>query len=161
MRRRTLLLSFSAPLLAQTQREELLRLPNYTAFDWLTLGIEDGKPVLAGATPNPLLKRAAERALQLSASNIELLPISKSDDDLRLAVWAKLQSDPALRAAKPPAPFHRDHFLGAHAIHVLVDKGIVTLHGRVPTAALSAQANRLANTVPGLEQVRNFLFSTP
>lgn len=160
MTRRSLVLAMAPPLLAP-RREELLRLPNYTAFDWLVVSSEQGKLILSGWTPNPALKQAAETLLQLSGSSIEMLSHAKPDEELRLAVWKKLQSDSGLKALKPAAPFHRDALLGAHSIHILVHQGIVTLRGRVTTAAQSSLANRLANAVPGIEQVHNYLVSTP
>lgn len=158
MTRRFAIGTLASPLLA-LPREELLHLPNYTAFDWLTVDVENGKTILSGCTANPALKLAAEAALELTSSEVELLSHSKSDEELRLAVWKKLQSDAGLKALKASTGFHRNAYLGGFPIHVLVDKGVVTLRGLVASPAQSLLANRLANSVPGLEHVRNFLLA--
>jgi hyperosmotically inducible periplasmic protein len=141
--------------LARDVRYELLLLPNYNVFDDLDFEItDDNTVVLLGQVTRPSLKSAAETAM-LSLEDvgkivdkIEVLPLSPSDDRIRLAVFHAIYSKPGLDKyglrAFPP-------------IHIIVSDGDVTLVGTVANEADKDLAGSAAKEVPGAFRVKNNL----
>jgi hyperosmotically inducible protein len=141
--------------LAQDVRHELLLLPNYNLFDNLEFEITDRDTVvLLGQVTRPSLKSAAETAiLNLEGvgkivDKIEVLPLSPSDDRIRLASYHAIFSKPGLDKygvrAVPP-------------IHIIVKDGEVTLVGTVANEADRDLAGIAAGEVPGTFRVINNL----
>src|SRR5215470_7778389 len=78
--------------LKEEVRHQLLMLPYYSVFDWLEAEVKpDGTVTLMGQVVRPTLKDDAEKSVKrLEAatkvvSNIEVLPLSPMDDQLRIA----------------------------------------------------------------------------
>src|SRR5258708_29825976 len=74
-------------------QHELLKLPNYTVFDFLAFRVEPGGTVrLLGQVVRPTLKSDAERrmkgieGIEQVITDIEVLPVSPPDDSIRLSV---------------------------------------------------------------------------
>src|SRR5574341_2466612 len=71
-------------------RHELVMLPYYTLFDWLSYQVEpDGAVILSGEVVRPTLKSDAERVVRKIegvskvVNQIEVLPVSFSDAQIR------------------------------------------------------------------------------
>src|SRR5207244_1930496 len=80
--------------LKEEVRHQLVTLPYYTVFDWLQAEVKsDGSVTLMGDVTRPTLKSDAENRVKSLESatgvvnNIEVLPLSPMDDQLRVAVY--------------------------------------------------------------------------
>ena len=140
--------------LAHLVRHELVLLPYYGVFDNLAFRIDDGTVTLTGQVTRPSLKAdagnvvSAIEGVQQVVNNIQLLPPSPDDDRLRLALYKAIYADStlsqyALRAVPP--------------IHIIVDRGRVTLEGVVTTEADKNMAGLRAKEVSGVFSVTNNL----
>jgi hyperosmotically inducible protein len=143
-------------LVSDEVRHQLLMLPNYGIFDWIECEISaDRTATLHGQVTRPTLKSDAENALRKienipSIDNqIEVLPISTSDDQIRIAVYRSIfrYEGPLFRYATQSIP----------PIHIIVNNGRVTLKGTVASDVDSQQAFMAANGVSGVFEVKNEL----
>src|SRR3954465_8346883 len=88
-------------------RKELLQLPYYGVFDFIAFVYDRGTVTLKGYAYQPNLKKDAERAVKRAAgvdevkNEIEELPVSISDDDIRWRAYYALYRDPALARYAP------------------------------------------------------------
>jgi len=140
--------------LTKEVRHQLLLLPYYSVFDNLAFKIEGDKVTLLGQTVRPTLKSDAEAAVKSVegvasvVNNIEVLPLSPMDDQLRRAVFRTIYGDTGLSRygiqAVPP-------------IHIIVKNGNVTLEGVVDNEADKNLAGLRANQVPNVFSVTNNL----
>jgi hyperosmotically inducible protein len=138
-------------------RHELVMLPWYSVFDNLAYSVNGYRVTLVGQVVRPSLKSDAEAAVKSiegveSVDNqIEVLPPSPNDDQIRRAEFRAIYSQPSLQryaeGAVPP-------------IHIVVKNGHVTLEGAVATEADKDVANIQANGVPGVFSVTNNLVVT-
>jgi osmotically-inducible protein OsmY len=142
--------------LQEEVRHQLVTLPYYSVFDWLEAQVKpDGTVTLMGNVTRPSLKAdATSRVKSLeSATNvvddIEVLPLSTVDDQLRIALYRSIYSfnSPLFRYATQSVP----------PIHIIVKNGNVTLKGIVASQADSDLANLYANRVSSIFSVRNEL----
>jgi len=141
--------------LAREVRHELVMLPYYGVFDNLEYRIEDvDTVVLSGQVTRPTLKSEAENVVKRIErvgrviNNIEVLPLSPNDDNIRIATYRAIFSRPGLdRYALQAVP----------PIHIIVKNGNVTLVGVVATEADKNIAGTSANSVPGVFSVTNNL----
>lgn len=162
-------------------RKRILSLPNYSVFDWLTFGIHGKNIVLRGYASRPTLKTDAERAVKsipgvASVENeIEVLPNSPNDDRIRVAVYNRIYTYPALSRynanqgsvgrAIGPGPniaamaggITQSPPIGFHAIHIIVKSGNVMLFGYVDRQSDADLANMRANGTNGVFSVQNDL----
>jgi hyperosmotically inducible protein len=135
-------------------RHELVMLPYYGVFDNLAYRVDGSKVTLFGQVTKPTLKSDAERAVkkiegvELVDNQIEVLPLSPTDDQIRRAAYRKIYSNPALQryqmGAVPP-------------IHIIVKNGNITLVGVIDSDADKNLAGIAANGVPGSFKVTNDL----
>jgi hyperosmotically inducible protein len=137
-------------------RHELVMLPYYNVFDNLAFQVDAGNNVsLLGQVTNPTLKSDAGNVVKriegvASVNNqIEVLPLSPNDDQIRRAVYRAIYSHPALST--------RYGFQAVPSIHIIVKNGNVTLEGVVANEADKSVANIQANGVPGVFSVTNNL----
>jgi hyperosmotically inducible protein len=137
-------------------RHQLVTLPYYSAFDWLEAQVRsDGTVTLMGDVTRPSLKAdATSRVKSLESAtnvvdNIEVLPLSTMDDQLRIALYRSIYSfnSPLFRYATQSVP----------PIHIIVKNGNVTLKGIVANQGDSDLAHLSANRVSGVFGVRNEL----
>jgi hyperosmotically inducible protein len=138
-------------------RHELVMLPWYSVFDNLGYSVNGYRVTLVGQVVRPSLKSDAEAAVKNiegveSVDNqIEVLPPSPNDDQIRRAEFRAIYSQPSLQryaeGAVPP-------------IHIVVKNGHVSLEGAVATEADKDVANNQANRVPGVFSVTNNLVVT-
>ncbi len=135
-------------------RHQLLLLPYYSVFDNLAFKVEGDKVTLSGQVVRPTLKSDAEAAVKSIESvagvtnNIEVLPVSAMDDQLRRAVYRAIYGDTVLfRYGESAVP----------SIHIIVKNGNVTLVGVVDNESDKNLANLRANQVPNVFSVKNDL----
>ncbi len=135
-------------------RHELATLPYYGVFDWLEFEVRpDNTIVLRGQVVRPTTKSEAEaRVKDIEGvagviNQIEVLPLSPSDDRLRVALYRALYNwdSPLFRYATQSVP----------PIHIIVAKGRATLKGIVDSKADAQLAYVKARGVPGLFDVKN------
>jgi hyperosmotically inducible protein len=135
-------------------RHELVMLPYYGVFDNLAFRVDGTKVTLFGQVTRPTLKSDAENVVKriegvTSVDNeIEVLPLSPNDDQIRRAAYRQIYSKPALQryqmGAVPP-------------IHIIVKNGNITLVGVVDNQGDKDMAGIAANGVPGAFKVTNDL----
>jgi osmotically-inducible protein OsmY len=134
---------------------ELALLPNYGVFDNLAYRVSpDGTVTLLGQVTRPTLKSEAENVvkriegIQRVDNQIQVLPPSPMDDQIRMATYRAIYGNPdlspySLRAVPP--------------IHILVNSGHVTLEGVVAKQMDKQIAEMQAKSVPGVFSVTNNL----
>ncbi len=140
--------------LVREVRHELLLLPYYSVFDNLAYKVDGDRVALIGQVTRPVLKSDAEAAVKKIEgvagidNQIEVLPPSPIDDQLRSALFRAIYSSPPLQKyvnqAVPP-------------IHIIVKGGHVTLEGVVANEADKNVAGIQANSVPNVFSVTNNL----
>ena len=147
-------LAMFAADLTKEVRHELVTLPYYGVFDNLAYRVDGSKVTLFGQVRDPKLKSDAEKAVKsiegVSAvdNQIEVMPLSPTDDQTRMAVYRAIYSKPSLQryqmGAVPP-------------IHIIVKNGDVTLEGVVANEMDKDVAGIAANGVSGVHKVTNNL----
>ena len=162
--------------MANNIRKAILRLPNYGVFDELRFGIHGTTVILSGYASRPTLKDSAERVtlkvkgVEEVMNQIEVLPNSNFDDELRANVYVNIYGHSALQIYNPNrgTPLFRsitrrefgithDPPTGNHPIRIIVKNGNVTLEGVVNTAGHRVIAGMQANTTAGVFSVTNDL----
>jgi hyperosmotically inducible protein len=142
--------------LGEEVRHQLLMLPYYSVFDWLQAQVKpDATVTLMGQVVRPTLKDDAEKSVKkLEAAtwvvnNIEVLPLSPMDDQLRVALYRRIYNfeSPLFRYATWSSP----------PIHIVVNNGHVALKGIVANQSDSQLAYMAARQVPGVFDVKNEL----
>src|SRR4029077_296776 len=140
--------------LTKEVRHQLLLLPYYSVFDNLMFKVEGDKVTLLGQVVRPTLKSDAENAVKsiegvASVSNqIEVLPVSPMDDQLRRAVYRAIYGDAVLS---------RYGMSALPSIHIIVKNGNVTLEGVVDSESDKNLANLRSSAVPNVFSVTNNL----
>src|SRR5215470_5515124 len=135
-------------------RHQLLLLPYYSVFDNLMFKVDGDKVTLLGQVVRPTLKSDAEAAVKgieavASVDNqIEVLPVSPMDDQLRRAVYRTIYGDTALS---------KYGWSALPTIHIIVKNGHVALEGVVDSESDKNLANLRANGVPNVFSVTNNL----
>jgi osmotically-inducible protein OsmY len=135
-------------------RHQLVMLPWYSVFDNLAFQVEGDKVTLFGQVTRPTLKSDAEAAAKSVegvasvVNNIEVLPLSPMDDQLRRALF---------RAIYGEAGLQRYAIQAVPSIHIIVKNGNVTLEGVVDNEMDKNLANLRANQVPNVFSVKNNL----
>ena len=137
-------------------RHQLVTLPYYTVFDWLQAEARpDGMVILSGQVVRPTLKDdAGKRVKKLESAtqvinNIEVLPLSQSDDQLRMAIYRKIFSF--------DSPLFGYGTMAVPPIHIIVSNGHVVLKGIVANHSDSQLSYLAARQVSNVFDVRNEL----
>ena len=135
-------------------RHELLMLPYYNVFDNLAYRVDGTTVTLMGQVTRPTLKSDAENVVrkiegvETVKNEIEVLPASPNDDEIRRAEYRAIYSQAGLQLYSvrsiPP-------------IHIIVKNGNVTLEGVVANETDKNLANVAARGVPGVFSVTNNL----
>ncbi len=140
---------------AERVRHALVTLPYYTVFDNLEFRVDGSKVTLLGKVVRPTLKKSAESVVKRLEevtevdNRIEVLPVSPNDDRIRRDAYISIYGNPhfttryAVRAVPP--------------IHIIVDRGDLTLEGVVANQADKDFAGILARGVSGAFSVTNNL----
>ncbi len=136
-------------------RKELVTLPWYGVFDNLAYEIDGSTVTLSGQVVQPSTRKDAERRVKRLAgvervvNNIEVLPLSSFDDSIRVSAYRTLfgWNSPLFRYGRGANP----------SIHIVVERGHLTLEGVVSTEGDRRLANALVNSIPGVFSVTNNL----
>jgi hyperosmotically inducible protein len=138
-------------------RHQLVMLPYYSVFDNLTFSVTGDNVTLNGQVVRPTLKSDAEAAAKSVkgvasvTNNIEVLPVSPMDNQLRRAEYRAIYADPQLfQYAQAAVP----------SIHIIVKNGHVTLEGVADNDTDKGVAGLRANSVPNVFSVTNNLMVT-
>src|SRR5258708_20483315 len=139
-------------------RHELVTLPFYNVFDDLAYKVDGSTVTLYGYVTQPTLKSDSERAVRRIegvtnvVNNIEVLPLSPNDDQIRRAVYRAIYShDVVYRYSLGAVP----------PIHIIVKNGDITLEGVVNSEMDKNVANIQANSRPGVFSVTHNLPLVP
>jgi hyperosmotically inducible periplasmic protein len=135
-------------------RHELLMLPYFGVFDNIAYKVDGYNVTLLGQVTRPSLKSDAERAVkgiegvEKVDNQIEVLPPSSMDDQLRRRLYRAIYGFPSLQR----------YSLGVQQpIRIIVKSGRVTLEGVVDNEADKNAAGIRANGVSGIFSVTNNL----
>jgi hyperosmotically inducible periplasmic protein len=135
-------------------RHELLMLPYLGVFDNLAYRVDGSTVTLLGQVTRPTLKTDSERAVKSIEgvekvdNQIEVLPPSSMDDQLRRRLYRAIYGYPSLQK----------YALGVQQpIRIIVKSGRVTLEGVVDSEADKNAAGIRANGVSGIFSVTNNL----
>jgi hyperosmotically inducible periplasmic protein len=133
---------------------QLAVLPFYSVFDYITFTLKGNNVVLIGQVLRRSLREHAEAVIRsiegvgTVTNQIEVLPASLSDDDLRNSVYRALYEDSTLaRYATENVP----------PVHIIVKNGAVALEGLVDSLADKNLAGSRAANVSNVQGVRNNL----
>jgi hyperosmotically inducible periplasmic protein len=109
-------------------QRQVLQYPHFTIFDSVDAQVDGGVVTLSGKVTMPYKRDDIERRVRRLASvkevrnRIDVLPVSKFDDDLRYqiarAIYSNSNFRPYANMVNPP-------------IHIIVERGRVTLEGVV------------------------------
>jgi osmotically-inducible protein OsmY len=154
-------LSMSAPAFAADQgnlqifrdvSRQVLQYPHFTVFDNVQAQVNQGVVTLTGKVTMPykshdIEKRVAKlRGVTQVVNQIEVLPVSQFDDELRLGIARAIYGNSNFWAygsmVNPP-------------IHIIVDHGHVTLEGVVNSNVDKAMARSLAAGFPAFSVTNN------
>jgi len=144
--------------LTREVNHELVLLPWLSLFDNLEYKIQGSEVTLMGQVVNPVTKDDAEKAVKgiegvtKVNDNIEVLPLSPMDDQIRRAEYRSIYGESQLqRYAMGTLP----------PIHIIVKGGHVTLKGFVDNQTDKQLAEIRAKTVPNAFSVDNELQVKP
>ncbi|PWT94378.1 MAG: transport-associated protein [Blastocatellia bacterium] len=129
-------------------------LPYYGVFDNLAFSINGSSVTLYGQVVRPTTRSDAEHAVKRIpgitrvVNNIRVLPLSRIDDSIRNQTYRSIARTGGLyRYLQGTNP----------SIHIVVDRGHVTLEGIVSGRGDRTLAYVAANQVPGVFSVTNNL----
>jgi len=144
----------ASPQLAKKVRHELVTLPYYGVFDNLAYSINGGTVTLYGQVVRASTRSDAEHAVKRLngvtrvVNNIKVLPLSRFDDGIRAQTY---------RSISRMGGLYR-YLQGANpSLHIVVDRGHVTLEGVVSGSGDRNLAYMAANRVSGVFSVTNNL----
>jgi|SRR2546423_3500098 len=143
--------------LAREVRHQLVLLPYYSVFDNLGFKVDGDRVTLEGQVTRPTLKSDAENVVKgiegvaSLSNNIDVLPPSPMDDQLRRALYRAIYGDPSLS---------RYSWSAVPSIHIIVKSGNVALEGVVDSEGDKNLAGIRANSVPNVFSVKNNLTVT-
>jgi hyperosmotically inducible periplasmic protein len=144
--------------LEERVRHELNMLPYYGVFDNIAFRVDGDKVTLTGQVRQPVLKLDTENSIKHLEGvkqvddQIEVLPLSKFDDQIRRDTLRAIYEYPALNR----------YVLNSHpTIHIIVKDGNVTLAGVVANTMDREMAYTRANGVHGAFSVTNELQVQP
>ena len=136
-------------------RSAVLRYSYYTVFDDINFGMDEPYVIiLRGAVTEPFKKTEIEKrvarvfGVKRVDNQIEVLPLSPNDQDLRHALFYRIYRDPRFsdRANQINPP-----------IHIVVSRGVVALTGVVRSPIESRILESIARSTPGVFRVINRL----
>jgi hyperosmotically inducible protein len=125
--------------IVEKARKEIVTYPFYGIFDNLELRAENGALTVSGQVTDPFKKSdignflAYVKGVSQLQNDLEVLPVSIYDDQLRLAVARAIYNDPFfIQYATTALP----------SIHIIVKNGNVTLEGVVISSLDKAMAGK-------------------
>lgn len=162
--------------MTESIRKNLVTLPNYGVFDDLSFSVRGSEVTLNGYASRPTLKSDAERIVKSTegvrsvVNKIEVLPLSRFDDQIRLRAYLAIYRNPNLRRYSTGGPLMpmgsplwmaggitNNPPLGWNPIHIIVKNGNVTLTGVVDRDMDKQIIGMATNQIPGVFSVSNDL----
>lgn len=143
-----------AARVAERVRKEIVTLPFYSVFDFVTISVDGDRVTLDGNVYRRSMVRSVERVaanvegVSEVVNNVEAARVSNFDDRIRLQTLRAIYSHQAL---------NRYGIQSVPPIHILVDNGNVTLEGVVNRKMEKDIAGILANGIFGVFSVTNNL----
>ncbi len=145
---------FDQQQVSKRVRKELVTLPYYGVFDNLAYEVEGRTVKLYGQVVRPTTRTdAARRVAKIKGvdqvvNNIEVLPLSSFDDRIRAQAYRSIFNTSGLYR----------YALGANpSLHIVVNRGHVTLEGVVANRMDKQLAEFAARGLPGVFSVTNNL----
>lgn len=154
--------------MARSIQHEILTLPEYGVFDSLRFSIKGDTVTLRGYASRPILKSSAEKVTKQVEgvakvdNQIEVLPLSPNDDQIRLRAYLAIYGHPSLSRYNPnrgtPLFMSRMSMIsgitnnpppGNHPVHIIVKNGNIILEGVLMNTGDRTIAELQANGVPG------------
>lgn len=135
--------------------KEIIRLPYYGLFDNIGYQVQGGTVILSGKVVRPITRSDAAGVVKRIngvtnvVNNIEVLPLSSFDDQIRYQVANTL--------ANRGGSFYRYLQGASPSVKIIVDRGNVTLEGYVANKGDANLANILTRSVFGVFNVQNNL----
>jgi hyperosmotically inducible protein len=135
-------------------RHQLVMIRWLSVFDNLQYRIDGNNVTLSGQVTNPVIKSDAEKSVKgiegvgEVSDQIEVLPVSEMDDQIRRAEYRSIYSFPSLEKYSTMA---------VASIHIVVKGGQVTLEGVVDNQSDKNAAEIRAKTVPNVFSVQDNL----
>ena len=135
-------------------RHQLVMIPWLSLFDNLQYRVDGDNVTLLGQVTDPVIKDEAEKAVKgiegvgQVTNDIEVLPLSPMDNQIRRAEYRAISSFPSLEKYATMA---------LPQIHIVVKNGHVTLDGAVLNQADKDAANIRAKSVPNVFSVTDNL----
>ena len=135
-------------------RKELVTLPYFGVFDNLAFRRDGSTVTLYGQVIRPTTRSAAEsRVVRLKGverviNRIEVLPLSRFDDEIRARTY---------RAVFGTGGLYRYAMSANPSVHIIVNRGRITLEGVVANTMDARLAYIAARGVPGAFAVTNNL----
>jgi hypothetical protein len=153
---------------------ELLRLPTYGVFDFVAFSVERGTVTLKGYSYGGLKSHAARAVKRVPGvdsvdNQIESLPASPMDDEIRWATFYRIYADSTLSRYTPGGASAARYELqqssrfpgmqpfGTYPIHIIVKNGRTTLMGIVDSEVDRRMAEIRAREITGVFSVENEL----
>jgi hyperosmotically inducible periplasmic protein len=141
--------------LSREIHHQIVVLPFYSVFDSISFTLQGNNVTLTGQALRHKLKEHAEASVKsiegvgVVVNQIEILPVSPSDDDLRRTVYRALYEDSTLaRYAIQTVP----------PIHIIVKNGGVALEGSVDSLSdKNLAATRAGSAANGLSIKNNLV----
>lgn len=140
--------------IGQHVQKELVTLPFYGVFDNLAYQVEGDTVTLYGQVVRPTTKTSAEKrvsridGVRNVVNRIEVLPLSPNDDRIRAQAYRQIFRTASLYR----------YAMGANpSLHIVVNRGHLTLEGVVANRADSQLAYMAARQIPGVFSVTNNL----
>jgi len=144
--------------LSREIHHQLLVLPYYSVFDTIGFTLNGSQVTLTGQVVRPTLKSQAAAAVKsiegvaVVVNQIEVLPASPADDELRRAVYRAIFEDATLaRYAVQAVP----------PIHIIVKNGDVALEGTIDSASDKNLAGLRGGSVANVHSIKNNLVVQP
>lgn len=127
--------------LFRSVQKQVLQYPYFSVFDNIETQIDDGVVTLKGKVTMPFKRNDIEKRVAKLAgvtrvdNQIDVLPVSRFDDELRVRI---------ARAIYGNSMFYGYGSMANPPIHIIVDRGHVTLEGVVNSEVDKALARSLA-----------------
>src|SRR5262245_26311998 len=132
----------TAMQLFRSVQRQVLTYPHFTVFDSINANVKDGVVTLTGKVTTDLKRKELEervgsiKGLKGVNNQIEVLPASRSDDELRVGIANAIYGNAAFanyaNQVNPP-------------IHIIVERGRVVLEGVVANNVDRALAHSIAS----------------
>lgn len=134
--------------------KKILSLPYYEVYDFIGFSVDGGTVTLTGKVKNATNRKSAENVVEdipgvtSVVNKIELLPLSRFDDDIRRGLYARLSNTGGLSGYLWPVN---------PSVRLIVDNGHITLEGNVRNRGDYNIMNIIARGVSGSFSVTNNL----